>query len=65
MMLPESGQIKVGILSQVFSDMSESYKFFWFKSIVDLLTEGNQQLSFSDIINRMMVNACSFFNPLA
>lgn len=57
MILPESNQIKVGAMSQVFSDMSESYKIFWLKSIIDLLAEGNQQLSFSDIINRMMVNA--------
>ena len=42
MYLPQSEHLAVDTLSGIFSDMSESYKIFWFNSILQGVAKGNK-----------------------
>ena len=57
MYLPPSEHLAIDTLSGIFSDMSESYKIFWFNSILQGINRGQQVQFFDDIINRMVVDA--------
>ena len=57
MYLPPSEHLAIDTLSGIFSDMSESYKIFWFNSILQGISKGRQRQSFDDILNRMVVDA--------
>ncbi len=57
MMLPESSRVEVAKLAGVFSDTTNSYKFYWFLSILDSLRENGQPLiSMRDLSLRMVAN---------
>lgn len=55
--LPDSARVPIQSLSRIFSNMSESYKIFWFKALMNLITSGKQKDTFSDIINHMITDA--------
>ena len=57
MYLPPSEHRAVDTLSGIFSDMSESYKIFWFNSILQGIASGRVRQTFDEIINRMVVDA--------
>ncbi|MBR5046986.1 MAG: hypothetical protein IKX76_02000 [Eubacterium sp.] len=57
MYLPPSEHLAIDTLSGIFSDMSESYKIFWFNSILQGINNGQQVQFFDKIINRMVVDA--------
>ena len=57
MYLPPSEHLAVDTLSGIFSDMSESYKIFWFNSILQGIVSGHIRQTFDEIINRMVVDA--------
>lgn len=57
MYLPPSEHLAVDTLSGIFSDMSESYKIFWFNSILQGIASGHIRETFDEIINRMVVDA--------
>ena len=38
--LPPNNDISVGILSSIFNDTTNSYKYYWFLSILDILQTG-------------------------
>lgn len=57
MYLPPSEHLAIDTLSGIFSDMSESYKIFWFNSILQGIGRGERIQTFDEIINRMVVDA--------
>ena len=57
MYLPTSESLAIDTLSGIFSDMSESYKIFWFNSILQGIKHGQKIQRFDDIINRMVIEA--------
>ena len=57
MYLPSSDHLAIDTLSGLFSDMSESYKLFWFNSILRGVRRGQQTQNFDDIVNYMVVDA--------
>jgi hypothetical protein len=57
MYLPPSENLAINTLSGIFSDMSESYKIFWFNGILDGISEGKSVQLFDDIVNRMIASA--------
>lgn len=57
MYLPPSEHLAIDTLSGLFSDMSESYKLFWFNGILQGIARGNEIQTFEEIINRMVVDA--------
>ena len=57
MNLPEYENLSINALSRVFSDMSESYKIFWFMGILDIIKEGKTTATFNEIINHMIIEA--------
>ena len=57
MYLPEDDSLDIGRFSAMFNDMSESYKLFWFQSIMELIDTNRNVLTFDEIIDRMIVNA--------
>lgn len=57
MYLPPSEHLAIDTLAGIFSDMSESYKIFWFNSILQGIGRGNVIQTFDEIINRMVVDA--------
>ncbi len=57
MYLPPSENLAINTLSGIFSDMSESYKIFWFNGILDGISEGKNVQLFDDIVNHMIVDA--------
>ncbi|MFN3849398.1 MAG: HNH endonuclease domain-containing protein [Spirosomataceae bacterium] len=55
MQLPESEELEISNLSSVFSDTTNSYKFYWFLSILDSLQEKNECIiSLDDLALRMI-----------
>jgi hypothetical protein len=57
MQLPENDGLEISKLSSVFSDTTNSYKFYWFLSILDSLQENNEAIiSLNDIVIRMVAN---------
>jgi hypothetical protein len=57
MQLPENDGLGISKLSSVFSDTTNSYKFYWFLSILDSLQENNEAIiSLNDIALRMVAN---------
>lgn len=55
--LPQNDDLDVAKLSSVFSDTTNSYKFYWFLSILDSLQENdNTLISYNDIAVRMIAN---------
>lgn len=57
MFLPEHNQLDIGKLSSVFRDTTNSYKFYWFLSILDSLRDnGESIISQKDIALRMLAN---------
>jgi hypothetical protein len=55
MNLPESDHVDISKLSSVFSDTTNSYKFYWFLAILDSLSEtGEAQISMRDLSIRMV-----------
>ena len=57
MYLPKSETLAIDTLSGIFSDMSESYKIFWFNGILDGINKGNTVQTFDEIINHMIMDA--------
>lgn len=57
MNLPENEQLSIHSLSRVFSDMSESYKIFWFSGIMDIIKSKRTAATFNEIINHMITDA--------
>lgn len=43
-------------LTHLFDNMSECYKLFWFKAILDSVCEGKKQVSFDELIDRMITD---------
>lgn len=55
--LPENDGLEVSKLASVFSDTTNSYKFYWFLSILDSLQEqGNAKIPLNDLALRMIAN---------
>lgn len=57
MNLPECQQLNIKYLQRVFDNMSESYKIFWLKALVDQIREGKSRISYNDIISNMVADA--------
>lgn len=57
MQLPLSQDLEIKYLSKLFSDRSQSYKFFWFQAILIKVIEGKTELTFNELINEMVANA--------
>ena len=43
--------------SRMFNNKSQSYKFYWFEAILNLITETEEDLSFDEIIDEMICEA--------
>ncbi|MGL4484405.1 MAG: hypothetical protein ACRCUS_05590, partial [Anaerovoracaceae bacterium] len=64
MNLPDNSKLNIGNLSRLFDHMSESYKIFWFKGIVDKVIEALDKgkgidvaVAYEDLIDLMVVSA--------
>ena len=57
MNLPESSTLPIQSFSRVFSDMSESYKIFWLKGVLDFVMSGKESVTFGEIIHQMITEA--------
>ncbi|MBE9086741.1 MULTISPECIES: HNH endonuclease domain-containing protein [unclassified Tolypothrix] len=59
--LPLSDQVNVTVLAQIFSDTTNSYKYLYFLSLLDILKRRNfdtlSSISFREIIVEMLANA--------
>jgi len=49
MNLPESNILDTRHLQRLFDNMSESYKIFWFRAIVDRVAAGEKYITFDDM----------------
>ena len=57
MHIPESSQVNTASLARLFDNKSESYKLFWFKAILHEVEWGRSEISFRELIERMIVDA--------
>lgn len=57
MQLPYSDELNIEYLGQLFANTSECYKFFWFKAILDKVSEGKTELSYDELVNEMIADA--------
>ncbi|MDD3049195.1 MAG: hypothetical protein PHQ89_04385 [Bacilli bacterium] len=47
MYLPKDLSIDIRHLEQIFSDMTNSYKIYWFSSLFEEVIRGNQEMQYS------------------
>lgn len=57
MQLPYSDNIDVQYLSRLFDNTSECYKFFWFQAVVSKVIEGNEIVTYEELVNEMVADA--------
>ena len=57
MKLPEHQSLDTEHLQRLFDNMSECYKLFWFRAIIDAVAKGNTVLKYDDIVDDMIANA--------
>lgn len=59
--LPDSSKVNVGALSRLFADTTNSYKYLFFLSLLDIMKrrrfEVTEPISFQDLIVEMLANA--------
>ena len=55
--LPISNNLPVNKLSSVFGNTSATYKFYWLIALIELLEEGNIEISKRKIFSRMIINS--------
>ena len=56
-MIPFSDEVNTSSFSKLFENKSESYKLFWFKAILDQVRQGNSEIYFRSLIEKMIVDA--------
>src|SRR6056297_1401705 len=54
MELPYSNNLQIGKLSSMFNYVTNTYKYYWFLSILDYLQEGEHEIPLHDIVIRMI-----------
>ncbi|MDD4377569.1 MAG: HNH endonuclease domain-containing protein [Eubacteriales bacterium] len=54
MNLPLTPYLNTQSLSKIFDNMSESYKIFWFKAILEKVGEGKFTITYDELINTMI-----------
>ncbi|MGN1190375.1 MAG: hypothetical protein ACI4SL_08290, partial [Candidatus Ornithospirochaeta sp.] len=57
MELPAENKLDTKKLSRIFDKTAESYKFFWFGSLLDKIIQGRDEISFDEIISDMISSA--------
>lgn len=57
MQLPYSEELNIEHLGRLFDNTSECYKFFWFKAIVEKVTQGKREMSYEEIVDEMIADA--------
>ena len=57
MKLPYSDELNTGYLSRLFDNTSECYKLFWFKAIVVAVCNGKLELTYEELIDKMIADA--------
>lgn len=57
LLLPESKTVNVSSFNNLFDNMSESYKIFWFRSIFDAILSGKREVSYDELVNHMIIDA--------
>lgn len=57
MQIPQSEKVNTANLARLFDNKSESYKLFWFKAILHEVGHGRNEISFRELIERMIVDA--------
>lgn len=57
MQIPQSEKVNTSSLARLFDNKSESYKLFWFKAILHEVSNGKKEISFRELIERMIVDA--------
>lgn len=57
LLIPQSEKVNTSSLARLFDNKSESYKLFWFKAILHEVSRGRNEISFRELIERMIVDA--------
>ena len=57
MQIPPSEKVNTASLARLFDNKSESYKLFWFKAILHEVGLGKSEMTFRELIQRMIVDA--------
>ena len=57
MQLPYSEELNIEKLGRLFDNTSECYKFFWFKAIVEKVSEGKNTLTYEELVDNMIADA--------
>lgn len=55
--LPEDESVDVGKLAGLFKKMNQSYKLFWFKAIVEKVSNGINTMTHDELVNCMIADA--------
>ena len=54
---PSDNRLKINELSRIFDKKTESYKLFWFGSLLSNILNGKTIISFNELINDMIATA--------
>lgn len=57
MQLPYEEELNIQYLSRVFDNKSECYKLFWFQAIVTKILEGQNEVTFEELVDEMIADA--------
>lgn len=55
--LPKDNDLPIHLLAAIFNDKNQSYKLFWFSSLLDLVCVGRDVATYDELINRMISKA--------
>lgn len=57
MNLPYSASLEIAKFEQLFKDVNQSYKFFWFKAILSNIQNNKTVITYDEILNEMIASA--------
>lgn len=57
MRLPDSEELGIQHLNHIFDNTSECYKYFWFQAVLDKVLDGQEIITYDELINEMIADA--------
>ena len=54
MRLPDSEELGIQHLNHIFDNTSECYKYFWFQAVLDKVLDGQEIITYDELINEMI-----------
>lgn len=57
MKLPYAEELEIKYLNRLFDNTSECYKFFWFQAVLNKVLEGQEIITYDELVNEMIADS--------